>query len=185
MSLFPENIVRDDYLDLRQTAKVLWMKMIVAVLIVLSVVWFKNNIVAYLVQAIGMDALMNLLRGPIYFVIAFGFLGLMVGYLILELRSIRYQVFKDRVVVTRGIIQRKSLTVRIEQFSQVEVVQGLLGRLFNYGTILFQYGPVTSIKDIMVSIENVDDPNSIAAVLRKIFKVVDPQHKSHELKELK
>ena len=185
MSLFPQSVIRDDYLDLRQTTKVFWMKMIVAVLIVLAVVWFKNNILGYFAQAVGMDALVALLRGPIYLVLAFGFLGIVAGYLLLQLRAIRYQVYKDRVVVTGGVIQRKSLTVRIDQFPQVEVVQGLMGRIFNYGTILFQYGPISSIKDIMVALENVNDPSKLAIVLRNIFGVVDFDNKNQELKELK
>ncbi|MGB2952504.1 MAG: PH domain-containing protein [Gaiellaceae bacterium] len=45
-------------------------------------------------------------------------------------------VTTDKLFVVRGTVRRRTAAVRLERVGGVEIEQGLLGRLFGYGTLL-------------------------------------------------
>lgn len=83
----------------------------------------------------------------------------------LKLRSIEQGVTNKRVIKKIGIISRKSEEMKISSIETVEIIQGVLGRLFGFGTV-----KVTGrgISDLIF--RNIDDPMDVK---RKI-ESVDP-----------
>jgi membrane protein YdbS with pleckstrin-like domain len=81
----------------------------------------------------------------------------------LRLRSIEQGVTNKRVILKKGIISRKSEEMKISSIETVEIIQGVMGRMFGYGTI-----KVTGrgISDLIF--KNIDDPMDVK---RKIESV--------------
>jgi uncharacterized membrane protein YdbT with pleckstrin-like domain len=53
----------------------------------------------------------------------------------LKLRSIEQGVTNKRVILKRGIISRKSEEMKITSIETVEIIQGVMGRMFGYGDV--------------------------------------------------
>lgn len=53
----------------------------------------------------------------------------------LKLRSIEQGVTNKRVILKKGIISRKSEEMKISSIETVEIIQGVMGRIFGYGTV--------------------------------------------------
>ncbi|MDP1857669.1 MAG: PH domain-containing protein [Gemmatimonadaceae bacterium] len=53
----------------------------------------------------------------------------------LKLRSIEQGVTNKRVIVKRGIISRKTEEMKVASIETVEIIQGVMGRLFGYGDV--------------------------------------------------
>ena len=53
----------------------------------------------------------------------------------LKLRSIEQGVTNKRVILKRGIISRKSEEMKITSIETVEIIQGVMGRIFGYGDV--------------------------------------------------
>ena len=53
----------------------------------------------------------------------------------LKLRSIEQGVTNNRVILKRGIISRKSEEMKITSIETVEIIQGVMGRMFGYGDV--------------------------------------------------
>jgi len=81
----------------------------------------------------------------------------------LRLRSIEQGVTNKRVILKKGIISRKSEEMKISSIETVEIVQGILGRLFDSGTVR-----VTGRGISDVVFKNIDDPMDVK---RKIESV--------------
>lgn len=81
----------------------------------------------------------------------------------LRLRSIEQGVTNKRVILKKGIVSRKSEEMKIASIETVEIIQGVFGRIFGYGTV-----KVTGrgISDVLF--KNIDDPMDVK---RKIESV--------------
>ena len=81
----------------------------------------------------------------------------------LKLRSIEQGVTNKRVILKMGIISRKSEEMKISSIETVEITQGVIGRLFGFGTV-----QVTGrgISDLVF--RNINDPMDVK---RKIESV--------------
>lgn len=81
----------------------------------------------------------------------------------LKLRSIEQGVTNKRVILKKGIISRKSEEMKISSIETVEIIQGVVGRMFGFGTV-----KVTGrgISDLVF--RNIDDPMDVK---RKIESV--------------
>jgi len=81
----------------------------------------------------------------------------------LKLRSIEQGVTNKRVILKTGIISRKSEEMKVSSIETVEIVQGVIGRIFGFGTV-----KVTGrgISDLVF--KNIDDPMDVK---RKIESV--------------
>ncbi len=53
----------------------------------------------------------------------------------LKLRSIEQGVTNKRVILKRGIISRRTEEMKISSIETVEIIQGVIGRVFGYGNI--------------------------------------------------
>jgi uncharacterized membrane protein YdbT with pleckstrin-like domain len=81
----------------------------------------------------------------------------------LRLRSIEQGVTNKRVILKRGIVSRKSEEMKITSIETVEIIQGVMGRIFGFGTV-----KVTGrgISDVLF--KNINDPMDVK---RKIESV--------------
>ena len=53
----------------------------------------------------------------------------------LKLRSIEQGVTNKRVILKRGIVSRKTEEMKITSIETVEIIQGVMGRIFGYGDV--------------------------------------------------
>lgn len=53
----------------------------------------------------------------------------------LRLRTIEQGVTNKRVILKKGIISRKSEEMKISSIETVEIIQGVIGRVFGFGTV--------------------------------------------------
>ena len=53
----------------------------------------------------------------------------------LKLRNIEQGVTNKRVILKRGIISRKTEEMKVSSIETVEIIQGVMGRIFGYGNI--------------------------------------------------
>lgn len=53
----------------------------------------------------------------------------------LRLRNIEQGVTNKRVILKKGIISRKSEEMKITSIETVEIIQGVMGRIFGYGDV--------------------------------------------------
>jgi uncharacterized membrane protein YdbT with pleckstrin-like domain len=53
----------------------------------------------------------------------------------LKLRSIEQGVTNKRVILKKGIISRKTEEMKITSIETVEIIQGVMGRIFGYGDV--------------------------------------------------
>ena len=81
----------------------------------------------------------------------------------LKLRSIEQGVTNKRVILKKGIISRNTSEMKISSIETVEIIQGVIGRMFGFGTV-----KVTGrgISDLLF--KNIDDPMDVK---RKIESV--------------
>jgi uncharacterized membrane protein YdbT with pleckstrin-like domain len=96
----------------------------------------------------------------------FGLTWLIALYEFLRLKFIEQGVTNKRVILKRGIVSRKSEEMKLTSIETVEIDQGVLGRIFGFGTV-----KVTGrgISDVVY--KGIDDP---MAVKRRIESVSNP-----------
>jgi uncharacterized membrane protein YdbT with pleckstrin-like domain len=84
----------------------------------------------------------------------------------LRLRSIEQGVTSKRVILKKGIISRKTEEMKLSSIETVEIIQGVFGRIFGFGTV-----KVTGrgISDLIF--EKIDDPMDVK---RKIESIGTP-----------
>ncbi len=81
----------------------------------------------------------------------------------LRLRSIEQGVTSKRVILKTGIISRKSEEMKISSVETVEIIQGIFGRIFGFGSI-----KVTGrgISDLVY--KNIDNPMEVKKIIESI-----------------
>jgi uncharacterized membrane protein YdbT with pleckstrin-like domain len=81
----------------------------------------------------------------------------------LKLRSIEQGVTNKRVILKKGIISRKSEEMKISSIETVEIIQGVAGRVFGFGTV-----KVTGrgISDLVF--KNIDDPMDVKKKIESV-----------------
>lgn len=84
----------------------------------------------------------------------------------LKLRTIEQGVTNKRVILKKGIVSRKTEEMKLSSIETVEIVQGVVGRIFGFGTV-----KVTGrgISDLVF--RKIDDPMDVK---RKIESVGAP-----------
>jgi uncharacterized membrane protein YdbT with pleckstrin-like domain len=99
--------------------------------------------------------------------------GIMVLGVLVKWYSVTYEVFTDRIAIRQGILSRNALVVSLSDFSQFQVNQGIVGRLFGYGTIEFMYrtiGPTGGFGEVFY---NIHDPDELGRKLRSLMQLSD------------
>ena len=87
-------------------------------------------------------------------------------YEYLRLRCLEQGVTNKRVILKRGIISRKTEEMKLKSIETVEIEQGILGRIFGFGTVKITG---RGISDVIF--KGIDDP---MAVKRQIESVSNP-----------
>jgi uncharacterized membrane protein YdbT with pleckstrin-like domain len=87
-------------------------------------------------------------------------------YVYLQLKFTEQGVTNKRVILKRGVIGRQTEEMKVTSIETVEIDQGVLGRIFGYGTV-----KVTGRGISDVVFRGVDDP---MAVKRRIESVSHP-----------
>ena len=111
----------------------------------------------------------QLAQHPLIRMIGFAFGGLAVLfalYEMLQLKFIEQGVTNKRVIFKRGIIGRHTEEMKLTSVETVEIRQGVLGRIFNFGTV-----KVTGRGISDVVFKGIDDP---MGVKRRIEGVSNP-----------
>lgn len=98
--------------------------------------------------------------------VTFGVTWLIAIYEYLRLRAIEQGVTNKRVVYKTGIIGRKSEEMKLTSIETVEINQGVMGRVFNFGDV-----KVTGRGTSDVVFRGISDPMSVK---RQIESVSNP-----------
>ena len=93
----------------------------------------------------------------------FGITLILVIWEFLRLRSIEQGVTNKRVILKTGIISRKSEEMKISSIETVEIVQGIIGRIFGFGSIKITG---RGISDLVY--KNIDDPMEVKKIIEGI-----------------
>lgn len=81
-----------------------------------------------------------------------GLIFLAVAYV--RYKSVELAVTTKRVMVKHGFIRRQTVEMNLSKVESIQVEQGVLGRLFNFGTLIVagtgtSHAPLTGIADPM------------------------------------
>ena len=98
--------------------------------------------------------------------VTFGITLLIAMYEYLRLRSTEHGVTNKRVIYKRGIISRHTEEMKLKSIETVAIDQGIMGRLFGYGTIRVTGQGISDVvfrniadpMDVKKSIESVSNP---------------------------
>jgi membrane protein YdbS with pleckstrin-like domain len=82
-----------------------------------------------------------------------------IGLIFLVIAFVRYKsvevaVTTKRIIVKHGFIRRQTVEINLDKVESIQVEQGLLGRLFNFGTLIVagtgtSHAPLTGIAEPM------------------------------------
>ena len=97
--------------------------------------------------------------------IAIIWLASMTGLLVMR-ASFRYVLRQSSIEVDQGIASRKSLVVSHSGFSELEVDQGIVGRMLNYGSV-----EVRSQGGQQLNLIRIRDPKGVSAKIREVMTV--------------
>ena len=85
-------------------------------------------------------------------VFGIGLIFLVVAYV--RYKSVELAVTTKRLIVKHGFVRRQTVEINLNRVESVQVEQGLLGRLFNFGTLIVSgtgtsHAPLTGIAEPM------------------------------------
>lgn len=81
----------------------------------------------------------------------------------LKLRSVEQGVTNKRVIFKKGIISRKSEEMKITSIETVEIVQGVIGRMFGFGDVK---ATGRGVSDVVF--KNIDDPMDVKRQIESV-----------------
>ena len=124
-------------------------------------------VVAYLLLSMGGIQTLQLLSFPLYLWV-FGAIGLawlasLAGLLVLR-ASMKYTLRRSSMEVIRGIVGKRSLVVSPSAFSELEVDQGVVARMLNYGSL-----EVRSQGGQQLNLLLIRNPNEVSAKIREVM----------------
>jgi len=103
---------------------------------------------------ISLWSLWHLLAAGVVLLPAFG-----IGLIFLVIAYVRYKsvelaVTTKRLIVKHGFVRRQTVEINLNRVESIQVEQGLLGRLFNFGTLIVSgtgtsHAPLTGIAEPM------------------------------------
>lgn len=116
----------------------------------------------------------------ILFILAIPTFGIALPFAIwewLKLRNIEQGVTNRRVILKKGIISRRSEEMKISSIETVEIVQGVIGRIFGFGTV-----KVTGRGISDVVFRNIDDPMDVKRKIESVEpgQVPEREHRAGE-----
>jgi uncharacterized membrane protein YdbT with pleckstrin-like domain len=81
-----------------------------------------------------------------------GLIFLVIAYV--RYKSVELAVTTKRLIVKHGFVRRQTVEINLNRVESIQVEQGLLGRLFNFGTLIVagtgtSHAPLTGIAEPM------------------------------------
>jgi uncharacterized membrane protein YdbT with pleckstrin-like domain len=89
-------------------------------------------------------------------------------YEFLRLKFLEQGVTNKRVILKTGILSRKTEEMKLKSIETVEINQGLLGRIFGFGTIKITGRGISSL-----IFKGIDDPMSVKRQIESISNPLD------------
>lgn len=91
-----------------------------------------------------------LLFGTILLVVGIGLILLIIAYI--RYKSTELAITNKRVIAKSGFISRHTVELNINRVESIQVTQSILGRIFNFGTLIISGGgdpqaPITGISN--------------------------------------
>lgn len=85
---------------------------------------------------------------------AFGLGLIFLGIAYIRIKSTEIAVTTKRLIVKHGFIRRSTIEINIQKIESIQVDQGFLGRVLNYGTLVISgtgtsHAPITGIAEPM------------------------------------
>jgi uncharacterized membrane protein YdbT with pleckstrin-like domain len=122
-----------------------------------------------IVALLDLDVGFSLLGFPLYvwvlLIIAVAWLASITGLLVLRASS-KYVLRRSSMEVDRGIVSRRSLVISPSAFSELEVDQGVVGRMLNYGSL-----EVRSQGGQQLNLRLIHDPNGVSSKIRDAMTI--------------
>ena len=107
----------------------------------------------------------------IWLILGFFTLGIttiLAVYEFLRLNCIEQGFTNKRVIFKTGIISRKTEEMKIKSIETVEIYQGIIGRIFGFGTIKITGRGVSEL-----ILKSIDDPISVKKQIESISNPID------------
>lgn len=103
---------------------------------------------------ISLWSLWHLIAFGILLLPAFGVGLILLGIAYVRYKSVELAVTTKRIIVKHGFVRRQTVEINLNRIESIQVEQGLLGRLFNFGTLIVSgtgtsHAPLVGIADPM------------------------------------
>ncbi|TAK91830.1 MAG: PH domain-containing protein [Burkholderiaceae bacterium] len=103
---------------------------------------------------ISLWSLWHLITAGVLLLPAFGLGLIFLGIAYVRYKSVELAVTTKRVIVKHGFVRRQTVEINLNKVESIQVEQGLLGRLFNFGTLIVSgtgssHAPLTGIAEPM------------------------------------
>jgi uncharacterized membrane protein YdbT with pleckstrin-like domain len=98
-------------------------------------------------------------------------LGILLPVALYVFLSLKYQergVTNKRVILKKGIIGRKTEEMKLKSIETVEIDQGVLGRMFGYGTVRITGRGVSDLV-----FRGIDDPIAVKRAIESVGNPID------------
>ena len=86
--------------------------------------------------------------------------------LLMKRASLRYTLRQSSMELEQGIARKRSLTVSPSGFSELEVDQGIMGRILNYGSV-----EVRAQGGQQLNLELIKDPKDVTTKIRNVMSM--------------
>ena len=99
------------------------------------------------------------------------FAGVAIIAAILHWVSVSYEIYPDRLLIRSGVLAKNRRSVDMDQFVAVDIKQGVWGRLFGYGDIVFLYEVLGSVVGNRgITLRNVSHPDRLTNEAAKYIR---------------
>lgn len=85
---------------------------------------------------ISLWSLWHLIAAGVLLLPAFGLGLIFLGIAYVRYKSVELAVTTKRIIVKHGFISRQTVEINLDKVESIQVEQGLLGRLLNFGTLI-------------------------------------------------
>lgn len=95
--------------------------------------------------------------------VTFGLTWILAIYEFLKLKTLEQGVTNKRVIYKKGIISRTTDEMKLSSIETVEIHQGIIGRIFGFGTVQVTGRGVSDVK-----FKRIDDPMNVKRAIESV-----------------
>lgn len=176
---------RVTYIKIKQSTVFVGVKIVVLTLFLLLFWWFRDWLISFLGSFMSVDLLASITGRNILWWISVLVYAYLLFQVLVQWHTIVYEVFSDRIVISKGLIRKNKFTVSLEDFSQFQQYQSVMGRILNYGTIEFMYRTIGPAGGFGETFYNINNPDMVAAQLRSLMQLKDKTGKVSQVEQKK